>query len=229
MAESKGRDKGKASQGLLLPPHLREPAGADGVAPDAVNPPAQGGPPQPAEAAPTPALPCIKAEGVCALRTTPGASFHCIFSGRGCSYLGRQGEKPGTGSERREACPACPRLDGELVERVTSGVSFPTSHISSPNEPPRWHLPDGRPVYRDALVKRWEALGRPPIVLSKTVTVVDLPRWLALDDAPIPPRVKWGTWRLDLAELARVVDFLSERDGPVAAPPGNEAAKGGAH
>ena len=212
MAESKGRDKGKASQGLLLPPHLREPAGADGVAPDTVNPPVEAGPPQTVEAPSTPDLYCIKAEGVCALRTTPGASFHCIFSGRGCSYLAKAGDKP------TASAPLSP-----------DNVPLMTTPHPETRESPRWYLPDGRPVYRDVLVKRWETLGRPPIVLNKTVTVVDLPRWLALDDSPIPPRVKWGTWRLDLAELARVVDFLSERDGPVAAPPGNEAAKRGTH
>lgn len=75
-------------------------------------------------------------------------------------------------------------------------------------EPPWWYLPDGRPVHRQALIKKWEARGRPAIPLDRVTRVVDLAAWLAQDDQPIPPAAKWGMWRLDLRELAKVVDFL---------------------
>lgn len=194
MGEPKKTGETKVSQGVLLPPHLRDPAREEvnrNAAPAAAVPDGSDGQPQAASLA---ALPCTKTEGICALRTTPGARFQCIFSGRGCKYLNSARGNPIAG-----------------VPQVPSSVTLITTPHPETGESPRWYLPDGRPVYRDALIKRWEALGRTAIALSKAVTVVDLPKWLAQDDVPIPPRLKWGTWRLGLDDLARVVDFLSEK------------------
>ena len=49
--------------------------------------------------------------------------------------------------------------------------------------------------------------------LNKTVTMVDLPRRLAQEDIPLPSAMKRGIWRLNLADLAMVVDCLAEEAG----------------
>ena len=178
------------------------------------------------EPSPNLTFPCVKAAGLCMLRTDLRASFRCVFGGKDCEFL----FLPGIGRNLPDReCSVCGcrnwrrRQDGGIVcgvchpqWEVKSGewdrggpVSSPTSHRPSPS----WFLPDGRPVYREALVKRWESLGKPDLVLSRTVSVVDLPRWLAQDDKPLPSAMKWGIWRLNLADLAMVVDCLAEEAG----------------
>lgn len=84
---------------------------------------------------------------------------------------------------------------------MSDGCSDPevkTEAHPGTGEAPYWFLPDGRPVYRRALLKRWLSLGSPQIPLGERVSVTSLSNWLHPGNESC----------IDLETLALVVDFL---------------------